>query len=87
MCKYNLRNSTLFDNTVYTNNHFGERTFNYFFLKLISLIDIDEFNLNFNFFKTRIINYINILYEKFINEFPNYNVYIKDFTYLDKKKK
>ena len=47
------------------------------------MIGIDEFSLDFNFFKLRITNNINILYQKFTNDFPNYNVFIKDFTYLD----
>ena len=85
VCTYNLRCNTSYINT-HTKNHFGERTFNYFFLKLITLIGIDEFSLDFNFFKLRITNNINLLYDKFTNDFPNYNLFIKDFTYLDKKR-
>ena len=84
--KYQKKFGEKIEINTHTKNHFGERTFNYFFLKLITLIGIDEFSLDFNFFKLRITNNINLLYDKFTNDFPNYNLFIKDFTYLDKKR-
>ena len=68
-------------------NHFGERSFNYVFIKFIVLIGESEFELEFNFFKNRIHNNINILYDKFSTEFSNYAVFQKNFDYLAERNK
>ena len=60
-------------------NNYGESTFNFFFSKLINAFCFKELNLDFNFFKIRAKNNINIIFTKFINIFPkfdlNYSVY------------
>ena len=56
----------------------------FFYPKLISLISKNDINLNHNLFKIRIFNNINILYIIFIDNFPKFNLYLKNFDYLDK---
>ena len=64
-------------------NHYSQNTFNYFLPKFISLICINDLNLNENFLKSRIFNNINRLFSIFMIEFPKFNVYIKNFDYLE----
>ena len=68
---YVLRDNVDYYNNIIIKNHFGEKSFNHFFIKLITLVGEYEFTLDFNFFKLRIRNNIDILYDKFVLEFPN----------------
>ena len=70
-------------NTYIPQNHYGQNTSNYFFPKFTSLICINDLNLNQNFFKRNIFNNINRLFSIFIEEFPKFNLYIKNFDYLE----
>ena len=84
---YNLRsNSINSSKMICINNHYGKATSNFFFPKLETLIGSVEFHTKFSLFNIRIYNNINILFESFIKEFPKYDLYVKNFDYLDTKK-
>ena len=80
---YNLRsNSVNSEKKFCIKNHFGESTCNYFFTKLFILIGPSEFYLNFSFFKNRVYNNINILFDLFTVKFPKYDLNTKNFNYF-----
>ena len=54
----------------------------YFFTKLFILIGPSEFDLNFSFFKNRVYNNINILFDLFTVKFPKYDLNTKNFNYF-----
>jgi hypothetical protein len=61
----------------------GELTFSYFFTRFINLLLLDDINLRYSFFKTRILNNINLIFTKFIVSFPKFDVKNKNFDYLN----
>ena len=80
---YNLRrNSQLFQPTIPL-NHFGELTFDYFFPKFVNLICIEDIYQKKSFFETRINKNINLIFIKFIEKFPKFILYIKNFDFMD----
>jgi hypothetical protein len=77
---HQLRNKNQFSISLQLKNHFGEATFNCFFTKFINNIILKDLYINFNFFKKRIYNNINIIYDKFINVFPKFKLDCKLIT-------
>jgi len=67
-------------------SRFGERTFDYFFSKLINNIITTEINESFRFFRTIVFNNINLLFLKFIgcSFFKNFDLMNKNLDYLTK---
>ena len=69
---YELRNKNQFQLKIQLNNHYGEATFDFFFVKFINNLLLNDLYINFNFFSKRIFNNINLLYTKFIKLFPKF---------------
>jgi hypothetical protein len=79
---YTFREKKIINRTILSNTHYGESTFEYFFVKFInSFLEADDLNLNFLFFKKRIFNNINLIYSKFITIFPKFDLNIKNYFY------
>ena len=60
-------------------NDFKEKTFDYFYSKFINKFIIDDLKLEFNLFRTRINNNINIIFVKFCILFTNFDINYKQF--------
>jgi hypothetical protein len=76
-----LRNSTdLYVPSIGKFNHYGEETFEYFFSKFINNLIINDINLNFTFFKSRIMNNINLIFILFTNIFNKFDLNFKNFN-------
>jgi hypothetical protein len=77
---YSLRNDNeLMHPKISKINNHGERTFAYCFTKLINNICIEDINLDFNFFKSRVKNNINIHFNKFVTLFVRFDLNYKIF--------
>ncbi len=77
---YSLRNDNeLMHPKISKINKQGERTFAYCFTKLINNICIEDINLDFNFFKSRVKNNINIHFNKFVTLFVRFDLNYKIF--------
>ena len=70
---YNLRKGNNIKTEFAKKNKFGEKTFSYFFPKLINNTILKDLVLPFEFFKLVILNNINILLIKSIPFFPFLN--------------
>ena len=81
---YNLRSNKKFNQTQTKLSHYGESTFNYFTSKFLNEFIGDDVECNINLFKNRILNNINILFNKFIRLFPKFDIVFKNFDYLEK---
>lgn len=55
-------------------NNFGANTFEFFFSKFINSFCIKDIKLEFNFFKKRVINNINLFFDKFVELFPKFDL-------------
>ena len=82
--KYNLRSKKTFTQSQIKFSHYGEKTFNYFFSKLLNEFCQNVFLFNYQLFKYMIFNNINNIYLKFIIIFKKYNLIYKNFDYLEK---
>jgi hypothetical protein len=58
-------------------------SFDNFFSLLITEFCPNDINLEYNFFKIRIFNNINVLYTKFVNKFKKFMLLTKNCSYLD----
>ena len=81
---YNLRSSNTFTQSQTKFSHYGERTFNFFSSKLLNEFCLNDFLLKYDLFRTIIFNNINMIYIKFIEHFKIYDLYYKNFDYLEK---
>jgi hypothetical protein len=72
---YNLRNlSKIYIPGSDKNNNYGNVSFSIFFPKFINEICIDDLNINFCLFRTRIENNVNISFLKFLKTFPKFDI-------------
>jgi len=77
---YSLRNDNEFiPPRISDKNNYGERTFAYFFTKLINNICIKDINLDLNFFKIIVNNNINIYFNDFVFLFEKFDLNYKTF--------
>ena len=75
---YNLRNlNELRTPRINNLNNYGELTFNFFFSKFINRLCVKDLDLDFNFFRLRTKNNINLIFNKFINTFTNFDLNYK----------
>ena len=77
--KYSLRNSNKFfvPSIGYYNDN-GSKQFLYFFSKFVNeIMKIEDFDLNFEFFKNRTKNNINLIFIEFVNIFDNFDLKFK----------
>lgn len=80
--KYSLRNANELQTPRISNlNNYGELTFNFFFSKLINSLCVKDLDLDFNFFKSRIKNNINLIFNKFINIFAKFDLSYITYIY------
>ena len=77
---YSLREPTLLK-VPRIRTHYGENTFSYFFNMLLNKFCINDINLNFNLFKNRMFNNINLIFIEFISYFPKFNLAYKHFYF------
>jgi hypothetical protein len=61
-------------------------SFSHFFTNFVNNLVVEDIHLGFSFFKTKIINNINLIFIKFFDFFPDFNLKNKNFDYLFKKK-
>jgi hypothetical protein len=55
-------------------NNYGMNTFEFYFSKFINNFCIKDIKLEFNFFKKRIKNNINLIFDKFVELFPKFDL-------------
>ena len=78
---YNLRsNQITFENHI-SRNRYGDLTFNSFFPKFLNILFKNEIHIDSNLFKLRTHNNINIYIEKFILNFPKFDLLCKNYSY------
>ena len=70
---YNLRKIVIYDEPTAIRTA-GELTFSFFYSKFLNNIIYDDIFTEEKLFKTRITNNINILYLKFIHNFPRFDL-------------
>ncbi len=63
-------------------NNYGEVTFLYTFTKILNTFCINDINLHYDFFSSRIKNNVNILFDKFFLTLPKFHLTFKSFEYL-----
>jgi hypothetical protein len=64
----------------------GDSTFSHFFASFVTNLVVEDIHQRFSFFKTIIFNNINLLFLKFVDFFPKFDLINKNFDYLLKKK-
>ena len=62
-------------------NNYGMNTFEFYFSKFINSFCIKDIKLEFNFFKKRINNNINLIFDKFVELFPKFDLSYYCFYY------
>ena len=67
--------------------HFGEKTFQFFFIKLFNNFGKKDFFSNYELYISSINRNLKSIFIKFVNIFPIFNVFYKNLDYLDKKSK
>ena len=77
--RMNLRNNNEIRQAIQLYNHYGESTFIYFFSNFINALILNDLSCNFKFFCQRMSNNINLLYIKFKEKFPKFNLNHKTF--------
>jgi hypothetical protein len=77
--RMNLRNNNEIRQAIQLYNHYGESTFIYFFSNFINALILNDLVCNFKFFCQRMSNNINLLYIKFKEKFPKFNLNQKTF--------
>ena len=80
---YNLRSCNTFTQSQTKFSHYGEQTFNFFSSNLLNEFCPNDFLIKYELFRTIIFNNINIIYIKFIKVFKKYDIYYKNFDYLE----
>ncbi len=79
---YCLRNQTeLVVPKVSKMNNFGKLTFRYFFSKFINKTCVDDIRIDEKFFKLRMSNNLNIIFNVFILNFDKFDLTYKNFFY------
>jgi hypothetical protein len=67
--------------------HFGEKTFQFFFIKLFNNFGKKDFFSNYELYISSINRNLKSIFIKFVKTFPIFNVFYKNLDYLDKKSK
>lgn len=72
---YNLRNlNQIYVPGSHKNNLYGDDSFSVFFSKFVNEICLNDINIDFVLFKSRIMNNINLIFIKFNKLFPKFDV-------------
>lgn len=75
---YPIRNVVIYK-IPYVRTHYGENTFSFFINVLLNNFLNDDISLEYNFFKKRIFNNINLIFSAFITVFTKFNLTFKRF--------
>ena len=67
--------------------HYGEKTFQFFFIKLFNNFGKKDFFSNYELFISNINRNLNCIFRNFIKIFPIFDIFYKNLDYLDKKNK
>jgi hypothetical protein len=67
--------------------HYGEKKFQFFFIKLFNNFGKKDFFPNYELFISNINRNLNCIFRNFIKIFPIFDIFYKNLDYLDKKNK
>ena len=67
--------------------HYGEKTFQFFFIKFFNNFGKKDFFANYELFISNINRNLNCIFRNFIKIFPISDIFYKNLDYLDKKNK
>jgi len=63
-------------------NNFGKLTFSYFFSNFINKTCVDDIRIDEKFFRLRMCNNLNIIFNAFIHNFDKFDLFYKNFFYI-----
>ena len=67
--------------------HYGEKTFQFFFIKFFNNFGKKDFFASYELFISNINRNFNCIFRNFIKIFPIFDIFYKNLDYLDKKNK
>ena len=67
--------------------HYGEKTFQFFFIKFFNNFGKKDFFASYELFISNINRNLNCIFRNFIKIFPIFDIFYKNLDYLDKKNK